>query len=174
LIKKSIKDSVAVLRSDSAGNKTKTWNYITKDSILLADTSLNTAKKMLLTDIGNANNILGLGRQWKDSCKRCKETMALISEINKNSSPEKKQQLAKLLSENNGVCTDKSCVNSRKCLQWHPLQRGGIVTIAGWIIMALGISLGAPFWFDMLNKIMQLRGAIKPKESDNDSKTNPS
>ncbi|MGZ4118361.1 MAG: hypothetical protein ACXVPY_12805, partial [Bacteroidia bacterium] len=127
LIKKSIKDSVAVLRSDSAGNKTKTWNYITKDSILLADTSLNTAKKMLLTDIGNANNILGLGRQWKDSCKRCKETMALISEINKNSSPEKKQQLAKLLSENNGVCTDKSCVNSRKCLQWHPLQRGGIV-----------------------------------------------
>ena len=30
---------------------------------------------------------------------------------------------------------------------------------------ALAVSLGAPFWFDMLNKIITVRSTIKPKES---------
>ena len=34
----------------------------------------------------------------------------------------------------------------------------------GWIITALAVSLGAPFWFDMLNKIMVVRGTVKPAE----------
>jgi hypothetical protein len=33
-------------------------------------------------------------------------------------------------------------------------------TIVGWLITALAISLGAPFWFDLLNKLTQLRGSI--------------
>lgn len=32
-------------------------------------------------------------------------------------------------------------------------------TILGWIITALAISLGAPFWFDILNNFMQLRSS---------------
>lgn len=37
--------------------------------------------------------------------------------------------------------------------------------IAGWIFTALAISLGAPFWFDILKKVMQIRGSgIKPEE----------
>lgn len=31
--------------------------------------------------------------------------------------------------------------------------------IVGWILTALAISLGAPFWFDMLNKIVNIRGS---------------
>ena len=34
-------------------------------------------------------------------------------------------------------------------------------TIVGWILTAFAISLGAPFWFDLLNKIMMLRGGKK-------------
>jgi hypothetical protein len=34
----------------------------------------------------------------------------------------------------------------------------------GWIITALAVSLGAPFWFDMLNKIMVVRATVKPSE----------
>ncbi|MDQ6611025.1 MAG: hypothetical protein M3Y64_01220 [Gemmatimonadota bacterium] len=34
----------------------------------------------------------------------------------------------------------------------------------GWIITALAISLGAPFWFDTLNKIMIVRSTIKPHQ----------
>ena len=32
----------------------------------------------------------------------------------------------------------------------------------GWLITALAVSLGAPFWFDMLNKIMIVRSTVKP------------
>ena len=31
----------------------------------------------------------------------------------------------------------------------------------GFLITAIAISLGAPFWFDLLNKMMQLRSASK-------------
>jgi hypothetical protein len=35
--------------------------------------------------------------------------------------------------------------------------------LLGWLITALAVSLGAPFWFDLLNKVIQLRGtASKP------------
>jgi hypothetical protein len=34
-----------------------------------------------------------------------------------------------------------------------------LLSLLGWIISALAISLGAPFWFDLLNKLMKLRNA---------------
>ena len=34
----------------------------------------------------------------------------------------------------------------------------------GWIITALAISLGAPFWFDTLNKFMIVRATVKPPQ----------
>ena len=39
---------------------------------------------------------------------------------------------------------------------------------AGWLITALAVSLGAPFWFDMLNKIMIVRSTVKPSEKSGD------
>jgi hypothetical protein len=34
----------------------------------------------------------------------------------------------------------------------------------GWLITVLAISLGAPFWFDVLNKIIVVRSTVKPSE----------
>ena len=34
----------------------------------------------------------------------------------------------------------------------------------GWLITALAVSFGAPFWFDMLNKFIRIRSAVKPQE----------
>jgi len=34
----------------------------------------------------------------------------------------------------------------------------------GWIFTALALTLGAPFWFDVLNKFMVVRSTVKPKE----------
>ena len=34
----------------------------------------------------------------------------------------------------------------------------------GWLLTALAISLGAPFWFDMLGKVVSIRAANKPDE----------
>jgi hypothetical protein len=34
----------------------------------------------------------------------------------------------------------------------------------GWILTAIAASLGAPFWFDILNKVMVIRSTVKPHE----------
>lgn len=36
--------------------------------------------------------------------------------------------------------------------------------IFGWFLTAMAISLGAPFWFDLLNKFMVIRSTVKPHE----------
>jgi hypothetical protein len=40
------------------------------------------------------------------------------------------------------------------------------LSIVGWLATVLAICLGAPFWFDILNKIANLRGT-GPKPSTN-------
>jgi hypothetical protein len=48
---------------------------------------------------------------------------------------------------------------------WHPADRWGwIFAILGWLTTAIAISLGAPFWFDLLNKFMVFRSTVKPQE----------
>jgi len=34
----------------------------------------------------------------------------------------------------------------------------------GWLVTALAVMLGAPFWFDVLNRIMVIRSTVKPHE----------
>jgi hypothetical protein len=36
--------------------------------------------------------------------------------------------------------------------------------LLGWLLTAGAISLGAPFWFDLLNKFMVIRSTVKPHE----------
>jgi hypothetical protein len=43
-------------------------------------------------------------------------------------------------------------------------------SLPGCLLTAIAISLGAPFWFDLLNKLVQLRGSVLPPT---DSKTAP-
>lgn len=43
------------------------------------------------------------------------------------------------------------------------------LSFLGWLITALAISLGAPFWFDLLNKLINLRTSLKNK---NETKEN--
>ena len=39
-----------------------------------------------------------------------------------------------------------------------------LLMLLGWIITAFGISLGAPFWFDLLDKFIMVRSTVKPFE----------
>ena len=41
----------------------------------------------------------------------------------------------------------------------------------GWLLTALAVSLGAPFWFDMLNKFIVVRSTVKPKEKSPEEKS---
>jgi hypothetical protein len=48
---------------------------------------------------------------------------------------------------------------------WNVIYNGHTWTaLFGWLLTAVAISLGAPFWFDTLNKIMVVRSTIKPHE----------
>ena len=39
-----------------------------------------------------------------------------------------------------------------------------LLAIPGWIATALAVMLGAPFWFDVLNKFMVIRSTVKSYE----------
>ncbi|MBB5057370.1 cell division septation protein DedD [Granulicella aggregans] len=39
-----------------------------------------------------------------------------------------------------------------------------IPTLGGWLLTAIACSFGAPFWFDLLNKIMVIRSTVKPHQ----------
>jgi len=45
---------------------------------------------------------------------------------------------------------------------WKDLNpRDGFLILLGWLLTAIAVSLGAPFWFDILNKIINIRNAGK-------------
>lgn len=39
-----------------------------------------------------------------------------------------------------------------------------LAAVPGWLLTAAAASLGAPFWFDLLNKLMVIRSTVKPYE----------
>ena len=47
---------------------------------------------------------------------------------------------------------------------------GWLSMIGGLAITTLAVSLGAPFWFDILSKIMNVRATGKPEQTNNGSK----
>jgi hypothetical protein len=60
---------------------------------------------------------------------------------------------------------------SRGCESWgrgdvdrNDLWNFLAVPIFGWLITAFAATLGAPFWFDLLNKFMVIRSTVKPHE----------
>lgn len=47
------------------------------------------------------------------------------------------------------------------------------LAIIGWIISAIAISMGAPFWFDILSRVMNVRNANKPKQMNTQNSITP-
>jgi hypothetical protein len=60
-------------------------------------------------------------------------------------------------------------IQNANLFQYSPNQTGGWETVLGWLITAMAITLGAPFWFDLLSKLISLRGAgtISAPRDDN-------
>lgn len=49
-----------------------------------------------------------------------------------------------------------------RCGYTHPFQQNSWLIFGGWCITALAISLGAPFWFDLLGKVVKFRTTPPP------------
>jgi hypothetical protein len=58
-------------------------------------------------------------------------------------------------------------------LNWQANSLGGHLQdhLFGWLLTALAISLGAPFWFDLLNKFIVIRSTVKPREKSREDQS---
>ena len=201
-----------------------------------SDSLLKATYQMVANDANAANDILGLGRPWKDSCAMCKavfdkktETCAFQPKIRNleakigmiasflvtidssdkaqktkdslllaNIPNEYKVKLEKdtslvatralansnlktlhgdslaifkdSLKKMNVLCARCPVIRQSNWFQYSPNQGGGVETILGWLLTALAVTLGAPFWFDLLSKLVSIRGANN-KSTPNDDTT---
>ena len=56
--------------------------------------------------------------------------------------------------------------------RWYSSWHGRLEKSVGWLMTALAITLGAPFWFDLLQKFMSLRtSGNKPTALSEESRT---
>jgi hypothetical protein len=125
-----------------------------KETVVLDNPDLKEAYAMTLSDINKANSILGLGWDYKDTSCGIRNIIDSLS--NRGFTKAEQEIVAQALIESKANRVD---CKPRKFLQFHPLQKGGLFTIAGWLLTALAISMGASFWFDLLSKVIRLRAA---------------
>ena len=54
--------------------------------------------------------------------------------------------------------------------RWDAMTGGETwaLAILGWVLTAFALSFGAPFWFDLFNKMMVVRSTVKPTEKSPD------
>jgi hypothetical protein len=68
----------------------------------------------------------------------------------------------------NFINSDIKQLNKEAGIGWNIDEKtpgGFLLRLFGWIITALAISIGSPFWFDLLQKLVKLRGSgTKPDE----------
>jgi hypothetical protein len=72
------------------------------------------------------------------------------------------------------VRNDINSVHHSLGLGWEDYDsssfRNIFYSLTGWMVTALALSLGAPFWFDLLNRLMKLRGSVATPTSDDREK----
>jgi uncharacterized membrane protein YgcG len=62
---------------------------------------------------------------------------------------------------------DRSFPHDKPLLSWA-WASAILIALFGWLATAVAGTLGAPFWFDALNKLMVIRATVKPKEKSQD------
>lgn len=130
------------------------------------DSILDNTYTLLQDDISTAGSILGLGWCNSDSCKAYQklearnDSLKKTLDILKDENP-KDVRISKLKNEIGTLSKDVKAGYKKHRDDWNMLS------VVGWLITALAISLGAPFWFDLLSKLIKMRSAgTKASASD--------
>ncbi|MBI1780585.1 MAG: hypothetical protein HYR66_04370 [Sphingobacteriales bacterium] len=151
----AIVDSVKKITVIRTETKTDSSTVTKIDSIIQSNPSdkyLDSAYNMLRGDAETVQGILGLrGIASKKDSGVCKELLAgFDSAIKKTTDSEKRNQLIDARKKASECCLTSVQSSS-------PYQTNSFIVFIGWLITAFAISLGAPFWFDLLNKLVKLR-----------------
>lgn len=126
--------------------------------------SLSAVKKQLEVDIANANTVLGSGAWLPDT------VMVTTDAVSKKTVYAPALDEKVLLKGRAGVIPPNGKLSISTCDKWGYLFGLFLPHFFGFLITAIAISLGAPFWFDLLNKLMQLRSSTK-QETDSPNNT---
>jgi hypothetical protein len=63
------------------------------------------------------------------------------------------------------LCTDFDAdQHGQPCVLVGNLTHAWLRVVLGWFITSFAVMLGAPFWFDVLNRVMVIRSTVKPHE----------
>jgi hypothetical protein len=153
-------DTFVIVRNLSNDKKAREQMVSLADSYLKSglparDTALLEIRKKLDSDIANANTILGPGG-W------------LPKSVRVTFDPRTKEKTyAPQLDPRSLSATHRKTSNGTITFTFGD-RLGYLFRLAyhhffGFLITAIAISLGAPFWFDLLNKVMKLRTSVKVK-----------
>ncbi|MEQ8472021.1 MAG: hypothetical protein RIC35_12595 [Marinoscillum sp.] len=119
--------------------------------------SLLAVKKELQKDIDKANNLLGQGSWLPDRIKVDTSGFLYPTHIE----PDLAGKIFNKCDQK-----DRSVAGFADVTWWNRVAYWFLLLwkhFFGYLLTALALSLGAPFWFDLLNKLMQLRGTISKK-----------
>jgi hypothetical protein len=122
--------------------------------------SLVDVKNKLREDIVNANTILGLGGWLPD-------TVTVTTDPKTKDKIYVPQVDGISLSEEDKL-RDSGKIGFSTSYKWSYFFRLFAHHFFGFLITAIAISLGAPFWFDLLNKLMKLRTSVKQDTESSD------
>ena len=116
---------------------------------LYKDPSLRQGFDQLATDMVDANSTcLEAANDNEEEIKACQTDLEARTESLKTS-----------FSENQSLPI--GWTQDRTVLDQIRVQ-GGPQVIFGWFISAIAISMGAPFWFDLLSKVVNVRNTVRP------------
>jgi hypothetical protein len=180
LIIKTLKPLQAEPVKDSVTKEGITIRIVKQPYILgISDSTVTAANAMINSDIQKAQNIAALGWPDRDSCAKCKQLKHILDSL-KSEEPKIPKVGNKQINDSLLAASQKMRVkltkqitayNTNSNCAGNPYQKK-CTMIWGWLLTAMAISLGSPFWFDLLNKFIQLRNTgAKPEPAD--SKNNP-
>ncbi len=184
-IKPSANNSTDTSRKNDTASATGDKETGAKDTVAVADTTfemlkskVNSMKSLYNTNIAEANTTMGLG--WgdfgysEDSSKFQQDLLQFIKDSTACADSVRKNQKY-------GCNFDLKSCRPSKPGQPNVIEKIGYVIyktittphfLLGFLITAFAISLGAPFWFDLLNKFVNLRiSGAKPDAGTPVSKT---
>ncbi len=157
----TVKDStvVTVLIKDSLSIKKEGADSLAEKKVpITLNTRLDSlmdVKRQLEADINNANSLLGSGAWLPDS------VMVTTDKIKNKKIYTPQLDETVLLKMRDGIAPDDGYLIFETSDKWCYFFGLFFPHFFGFLVTAIAISLGAPFWFDLLNKMMKLRTSTK-------------
>lgn len=143
------------------------------------NSNIDSAKNLIKGDISNANDILAIG--WHDYGRKRDSSFLFTKysiEVDTFKTRIRSDKIAPVDSSKNSIAIinsrvldslyDKHWIKLKVGYVWSSVWKGR--KILGLLIFAFAVSLGSPFWFDLLNKLINLRGTGKKESGTDDDK----